>query len=46
MGVYAALFGSGFLLEGRVAPGMACLVLLAAAVAGVFKALPYVGVRG
>ncbi len=46
VGVYSALFGTGFLLEGRVAPGLACLVLLAAAIAGVFKALPYVGVRG
>ena len=46
VGVYSALFATGFLLEGRVAPAFVCLALLVGAVAGVFKALPRVGVRG
>jgi len=45
-GVYAALFATGFLLEGRVAPALVCFVLLAGAVGGVLRALPRVGVRG
>jgi len=44
-GVYLALFGTGFLLEGCVAPGLVCLALLAGAITGVFRALPRVGVR-
>ena len=46
VGVYSALFATGFLLEGRVEPTLVCLALLAGAVTGVFRALPRVGVRG
>jgi len=45
-GVYSTLFAIGFLLEGRVAPALACLALLAGAITGVMRALPKVGVRG
>jgi SSS family solute:Na+ symporter len=44
LGVYATLFGTGFLLEGQRAPAFACLAVLAVAVVGLFRALPFVGV--
>ena len=45
VGVYAALFGVGFLLEGRPGPALAALTACVAAVYGLFSALPRVGVR-
>jgi Na+/proline symporter len=44
--VYAALFGTGFLIYGRIAPGITCLAMLVAAGYGLFRALPSVGARG
>jgi Na+/proline symporter len=41
--VYAALFGTGFIVYGSVGPGIACAVIVAVAAAGLFKALPRVG---
>ncbi len=41
--VYAALFGTGFLVYGQLAPGLVCFVLVAGAGYGLFKAVPRVG---
>ncbi len=41
--VYAALFGTGFFVYGQTAPGLVCLVLVAGAGYGLFKAVPRVG---
>ncbi|MFC1574837.1 sodium:solute symporter family protein [Gemmatimonadota bacterium] len=41
--VYGALFGTGFLLYGNLAMGIACLSLAGVAMAGVFRVLPKVG---
>ncbi len=41
--VYAALFGTGFLLYGRVLWGSLCLALVAVAAVALFRALPRVG---
>jgi len=41
--VYGALFGTGFLLYGNVAMGLACLALAASAMVGIFRVLPKVG---
>ncbi len=41
--IYAALFGTGYLLYGKPLPGIACLVAAAAAAWGLFRALPRVG---
>jgi hypothetical protein len=41
--VYAALFGTGFLLYGNVAVGTISLILAAGAGWGVLKLLPRVG---
>jgi solute:Na+ symporter, SSS family len=41
--IYAALFGTGYLLYGKALPGIACLVAAAAAAWGLFRALPRVG---
>lgn len=40
--VYGTLFGTGFLLYGNPAPGLACLGLAAAAGLGIFRLLPRV----
>ena len=37
--VYSALFGTGYLLYGQFLPGVVCLLLFAAATAGMFKLL-------
>jgi solute:Na+ symporter, SSS family len=42
--VYSALFGTGFLLFGNVALGVVCLGIAAAAMGGIFKVLPRVGI--
>jgi hypothetical protein len=44
--VYGALFGTGYLLYGSVAPGLACLALAAAAGAALLRLLPRVGLAG
>jgi len=41
--IYAALFGTGYLLYGKPLPGIACLVAAAAAAWGLFRTLPRVG---
>jgi Na+/proline symporter len=41
--VYAALFGTGFLLYGRVVVGAACLVIALLAATGLLRKLPQVG---
>jgi hypothetical protein len=41
--VYSALFGTGFLLYGNLLLGSVCLGLAAAAMMGVFRVLPRVG---
>ncbi len=41
--VYAALFGTGFLVYGQMAPGLVCLVLVAGSGYGLFKTVPRVG---
>ncbi len=43
--VYAALFGVGFVLYGNLGAGIPCLVVATAAMAGIFRVLPRVGVR-
>jgi Na+/proline symporter len=40
--VYSALFGTGYLLYGRVIPGIACIVVLVIAGRALFRALPRV----
>ena len=40
--VYSALFGTGFLLYGRVIPGVACIAVLVVAAVSLFRALPRV----
>ncbi len=41
--VYGALFGVGYLLYGSMGPALLCLIVAAAAMAGVFRVLPRVG---
>ncbi len=41
--VYGALFGTGFILYGSVAWGIACLIVAGSAMAGIFRVLPRVG---
>ncbi len=41
--VYAALFGTGFLVYGRALPAIACLLVVGASTVGLFKAVPRVG---
>ena len=41
--VYAALFGTGFVVYGQMLPGLVCLVLVAASGYGLFKTIPRVG---
>jgi SSS family solute:Na+ symporter len=41
--IYAALFGTGYLLHGKPLPGIVCLVAAGAAAWGLFRALPRVG---
>jgi solute:Na+ symporter, SSS family len=41
--VYSVLFGTGFLLFGNLALGLACLGVAAASMAGIFRVLPRVG---
>src|SRR5437667_42701 len=41
--IYAALFGTGYLLYGKPVPGIVCLVAAGAAAWGLFRALPRVG---
>jgi SSS family solute:Na+ symporter len=41
--VYAALFGTGYLLYGRTLVGMVCMLVAAMGTAGLFRALPRVG---
>ncbi|HWP39144.1 MAG TPA: sodium:solute symporter family protein [Gemmatimonadales bacterium] len=43
--IYLALFGTGYVLYGLVAPGLACLAGGAAAAWGLFRALPRVGFK-
>ncbi len=43
--VYGSLFGTGFLIYDRFLPGVGCLLLVASAALGLFKALPRVGFR-
>jgi Na+/proline symporter len=43
--IYAALFGTGYVIYGRLAPGLVCLGAMAAAAWGLFKALPRVGFK-
>jgi len=42
--VYSALFGTGFLLFGNVPWGIVCLGVAAAAMTGIFRVLPRVGI--
>src|SRR5438477_287401 len=41
--IYAALFGTGYVLYGKVLPGIVCLVAAGVAAWGLFRALPRVG---
>ena len=41
--VYAALFGTGYLLYGELVPGIVCLLLFAAAAGWLSRVLPRVG---
>jgi Na+/proline symporter len=41
--VYSVLFGTGYLLYGRSAPGVVCLLVAAAGAVGIFRSLPRVG---
>jgi len=41
--IYAALFGTGYLLYGKLLPAIVCLVVAAAAGWGLFRTLPRVG---
>ena len=41
--IYAALFGTGYVLYGKLLPGIVCLVAAGAAAWGLFRALPRVG---
>jgi hypothetical protein len=41
--VYGALFGTGFILYGNLAWGVACLMVAGSAMAGIFRVLPRVG---
>ncbi len=41
--IYAALFGTGYLLYGNTLPAIVCLVVASAAAWGLFRALPRVG---
>ena len=41
--VYSALFGIGYILYGNVGLGLACLGLAGAAMAGIFRVLPKIG---
>jgi hypothetical protein len=41
--IYAALFGTGYLLYGKLLPAIVCLVAAGAAAWGLFRALPRVG---
>ena len=43
--VYLALFGTGYIIYGRAAPGVVCLVAAAAAAWGLFRTLPRVGFK-
>jgi Na+/proline symporter len=43
--VYTALFGAGYVIYGRLLPGLVCLGGMAAAGWGLFKALPRVGFK-
>jgi hypothetical protein len=40
--VYSALFGTGFLLYGRVVPGIACIGVVVVSGIALFRALPRV----
>ncbi len=41
--VYSALFGTGYLLYGRTAPGVVCMLVAAVGAIGLFRTLPRVG---
>jgi len=41
--IYAALFGTGYVLYGKLLPGIVCLVTASAAAWGLFRTLPRVG---
>jgi hypothetical protein len=41
--IYSALFGTGYVLYGRLLPGIACLFAAAVAAGGLFRTLPRVG---
>src|SRR5437867_3496338 len=41
--IYAALFGTGYVLYGKLLPGIVCLVAAGAAAWGLFRTLPRVG---
>jgi len=41
--IYAALFGTGYVLYGKLVPGIVCLVAAGAAAWGLFRTLPRVG---
>jgi hypothetical protein len=41
--VYGGLFGIGFILYGSLGTGLACLAMAAAAMAGIFRMLPKIG---
>jgi Na+/proline symporter len=41
--IYAALFGTGYVLYGRLLPGIVCLVVAGTATWGLFRNLPRVG---
>ena len=43
--IYLALFGTGYVIYGRAAPGVACLVAGAAAAWGLLRTLPRVGFK-
>ncbi|HEX9580943.1 MAG TPA: sodium:solute symporter family protein [Gemmatimonadales bacterium] len=43
--IYLALFGTGYVIYGRMMPGLVCLAAGAAAAWGLFTALPRVGFR-
>jgi Na+/proline symporter len=42
--VYGALFGTGFILYGNLGVGVVCMCIAGAAMAGIFRVLPKVGI--
>jgi hypothetical protein len=44
--VYATLFGTGYVIYGRIALGIVCIIIAAAAAFGLARTVPKVGFWG